>query len=483
MTTTDPPTARDLLPLVRTPTDVLDVDERGVLTVDGAAADALLDTYGSPLSVLSERTLQDNVRRFRAAFEQHWPSAVQVLYAMKANNALAVRAVLAREGTGADCFGAGEIEATMRAGADPAYVVLNGSNKTVEDIRAAVRVGAGVNVDAPDELELIEQVAAELSPGVPVRVKLRLKVLPADLTPFVSDSTGRAGAELEDYLRRKKWGFSVDPAAELVRRLLSSEAVRLTGYHLHVPRVTRDPRFTAAWAGELGRTVVELWRRTGYAPQVVDVGGGWPRERDPEGRDLALNRTTIEEYAAGVCAGLRAPFDEASLPVPELWLEPGRYLVGNAGVLLGRVGSVKRDVGLVWVNTDISTNLLTRIDANGCVHHVLPASGMDRPCAQEVQVVGPTCVDSLLGRDRRLPDLVRGDLLAVLDAGMYADSTANQFNALPRPAVVMVPTEGPVELVRRRELVEEIFARDVVPGRWAAPQRRAPEERVGEVLL
>ncbi|MTD17168.1 hypothetical protein GIS00_24855 [Nakamurella sp. YIM 132087] len=458
------PSGQTVLDGIRTRTDDLGVDGRGTLTVGGRPADELLDTFGSPLSVLVESTLRANLRRFRAAFETQWPEPVTVLYAVKSNNAVAVAAVLAEEGAGADCFGAGELYPALTAGMDPRIVVMNGGNKSADDLARAVATGVGVNVDAEDELDLLEKAWKDAGSGDPVAVKLRLKVLPADWSTFSSDSTGTSGAALQDYLERKKWGFTIPRAAEQITRMLASPAVRLTGFHLHVPRVTQDPTFLAAWSAELGRTVVELHTRTGFWPGVVDVGGGWSRERDPESRSLALNEHPVEEYAAAVCGALRTSLEPAGLPLPQLWVEPGRYVTGNAGVLLGRVGAVRHDAGRRWIATDLSTNLLPRIDINGLVHHVLPASRMTDPATVTASVVGPTCIDSVLGRDRELPELARGDLLAVLDAGMYADSISNQFNALPRPAVVLVGPDQ-VDIVRRREDPAEVFARDVLPPR------------------
>lgn len=444
--------------------DRLDVSEGNELLLDGVSASSLIDEFGSPLFVVSEAGLRDNFRRFHTAFVKNWPEKVEVLYAMKANPTLAVRSILSEEGAGADCFSVGELEAALGTGTPARLVVLNGSNKSAAALRLAVESGVGVNIDADDEVDRLIALASEMSDRRPIQVKLRLKVLPKSFESFSSDSTGKAGEDLREYLMRKKWGFTVEPAAVIIRRLLAHPALDLTGYHLHVPRVTQDASFLAGWAGQLAEDIAALRDLTSYTPSVMDIGGGWPRERDPESRSLELNATTIEDYAAAVCAALRDGLTAYQVRLPQLWLEPGRYLVGNAVALLGTVGSIKRDCDLVWVNTDISTNLLARIDATGCVHHVIAATGMHRPLDEVATIAGSTCVDSFLAQDRDVPIYQRGDLVAVLDAGMYAESTSNQFNGLPRPATVLL-NGGRADLIRRAEKTRDVFARDVIPAR------------------
>jgi diaminopimelate decarboxylase len=346
-----PPTPAERLARILTRTDHLSVDGEGRLLIEGCAAGALLEDYGSPLYVISEATLRANYRRFAAAFSSNWPEEVTILYAIKANNNLAIRAILNQEGAGGDCFGEGEFLATFAGGADPSKVVLNGSNKSRELIRKAVAKGLTINIDAEDELAAIEDSATEL--GVTARVNLRLKAVSEAYNEIVTDYFG--GDRLADYVRRVKWGFSVETARTLVPRILACSQMDLTGYHFHIGRTSADPGYSHIWADSLSRAISELHRRTGFAPKMLNIGGGWPRERDPESRSLELNKTPLEEYAAVACSTLRLGLAAADLPTPRLWLEPGRYIVGNAVVLLARVGAVKRDLGYTWVNLDAST--------------------------------------------------------------------------------------------------------------------------------
>lgn len=170
----------------------------------------------------------------------------------------------------------------------------------------------------------------------------------------------------------------------------------------------------------------------------------------------------IETYAAAATEALLRALAPAGRAVPALWLEPGRYLVGNGLVLLATVGTVKRDLGHVWVHVDASTNNLMRVDTSRAWYHILPATRMDAPIEETVEIVGGTCIPSVLGSQRPMPVLAAGDVVTVLDAGMYAEAISNQFNALGRPATVLISDAG-VNVIKRRETIADVFAQHVVP--------------------
>lgn len=442
--------------------------------IEGASASDLVSQFGSPLFVISERTLRQNYRRIQAAFAGAWPGPVSVLYAIKSNNCLAVRAILSQEGAGGDCFGLAELQATLRSGADPACVVLNGSNKRLEELSLAARRGVTVTIDNEMEIDLLADLAAQLRRTIPV--KLRLKIVPDGFKGQGSDYFG-VRRDLAAYLAAEKWGVVPETAARLVKLLLAAKGLTFQGYQSHMGRVARTLQPFRWWARDLGRAVVQLHRRTGWMPRVVDIGGGWPRERDPESRSLSINRTPIERYAETVCAALLAPIRQAGLPAPDLWLEPGRYIVGNAALLLTSVGPIKNDAGRIWVNVDASTNLLMRIDTSGSRYHALPATGMRRPYVERGLLVGSTCIDSTISADFSIPAALRsGDVVAVLDAGMYAESASTQFNSLPRPATVLV-SGTQVDLVKRRETVRDVFALHRIPDRLSASRSRRDRKK------
>ena len=208
----------------------------------------------------------------------------------------------------------------------------------------------------------------------------------------------------------------------------------------------------------------KLHSRTGFQPRLLDIGGGLARERDPESRRLALNPNPVERYLDEIMGRLVAGFESHGLPLPALWLEPGRYLVGNAGILLATVGEVKRDVGRTWVHVDASVNNLARAETVGNCYHVVPAQADDDRPVERVNVVGSLCTGGPLARDRELPELRRGEVVAFLDAGMYAETVSTQLNGVPRPATVLVDGER-AEVIKERETVRDVFARHRVPAR------------------
>lgn len=439
------------------------VDEDGLLWIEGRAAPELAEEYGTPLYVTSEAQIRANVRRLRQAFEARWPR-VTLLYATKANANLAIRRLLVDEEVGGDCFGLGELTLSLRAGVAPELLVLNGSNKQPAELRAAIEAGVTINVDDPNELDVVAGLAEQL--GRPAGVCLRVLPFtyadPATLEPDL--------AEIAADTSHDKWGMDRQTILALVPGALESPWLRLRGLHLHVSRLRATPEAFELAARLIATCIAELHDRFGWQPELLDFGGGYPHERDPESGAPSGSHSvgTPEEYAHAITSTLRAALADRSLREPHLLLEPGRRLVSNATVLLTRVGVVKRlpTGSTTWVNVDASTNHCPRVALQGYYYEIVHATkGRDLGDA-EVSVVGPTCVPDLLGERRPLPSLSQGDLLAVLDVGGYAEVLSTQFNLLPRPATVLVDGDA-CEVIRRRETIDDLLATQAVPARLA----------------
>lgn len=439
------------------------IGDEGVLWIEGRAAPKLAEEYGTPLYVTSEAQIRANVRRLRNAFETRWPS-VTLLYATKANANLAIRRLLVEEGVGGDCFGPGELTLSLQARVPPERLVLNGSNKQPTELRAAVDSGVTVNVDDPTELDLVARLAHDR--GKPADVCLRVLPFsyadPAALAPEL--------AEIAADTSHDKWGMDRPTILEVVPRALASEWLRLRGLHLHVSRLRPTAEAFELAARMVAACIAELHDRFGWQPEVLDFGGGYPHERDPESGAPSGSHVvgTPEEYAEAITSTLRVALAERSLGEPRLLLEPGRRLVSNATVLLTRVGVVKRlpTGSATWVNVDASTNHCPRVPLQGYYYELVNATNGLVAGDEEVTVVGPACVIDALGEHRRLPSPAPGDLLAVLDVGEYAEVLANQFNLLPRPASVLVNGLD-CDVIRRRETLEDLLATQSVPERLA----------------
>lgn len=438
-------------------TDRLSVSPDGMVSIDGHRADDLLRRFGSPLNVVADATLRANYARIGAAFRIAWPGPLHILYSTKANSTLAVRAILSAEGAGGDCFGLGELRATLECGTDPALVAMNGSDKTSDEIEAAVAAGVAINVDGADEVDCI---AAACRGGRRARVNLRLKVLPSDLDRFVEPLHAPPGGYV-DGVRRAKWGFTVQAAVPLVRRMQALPCIDLLGFSCHIGHLSHRTEAFVSVAAALAAAVGDIHAATGFAPSVLDLGGGWASERDPSFRRAGRVAPPVERVARATAEALLAGLP-AGLGLPSLWIEPGRFLVSNAVVLLATAGTVKRDAGHCWMHVDASTNNLPRIESGQFHYTLLPASRMHDPADEVVDIVGGTCFRSVLGAQRAMPAPRRGDLLAILDAGMYAEVFATQFNSVPRPATVLVSSHG-AEVVRVRETIEDVFRHQRLP--------------------
>ncbi|MBA2461728.1 MAG: alanine racemase [Actinobacteria bacterium] len=440
------------------------VGEDGVLWIEGRAARELAEEYGTPLYVTSEAQIRANVRRLRRAFEARWPR-VTLLFATKSNANLAIRRVLVEEGVGGDCFGLGELTLSLRAGVGPDLLVLNGSNKQPAELRAAIEAGVTINIDDSSELDLVAGLAEQL--GRPADVCLRVLPFtyadPATLEPEL--------AEIAADTSHDKWGMDRQTIVELVPNALESAWLRLRGLHLHVSRLRPTPEAFELASRLIAGCIAELHDRFGWQPELLDFGGGYPHERDPESGAPSGSHAvgTPEEYAEAITSTLRTALADRSLREPHLLLEPGRRLVSNATVLLTRVGVVKRlpTGSTTWVNVDASTNHIPRVPLQGYYYEIVHATKGRDVGETEVSVVGPTCVIDLLGEQRPLPALRQGDLLAVLDVGGYAEVLSTQFNLLPRPATVLVDGDT-CEVIRRRETIDDLLVTQAVPARLAA---------------
>lgn len=460
-------TGTSLLDAIRTPTDHLSVGADGILAIDGVPVTGLIERFGSPLQVAVERTIRANYRNIKRAFEARWPAPVNVMYSIKCNNSLAIRAILSSEGAGGDCFGLGELYATLTGGADPRLIVMNGSNKSFDEVAAAVALGITINVDSEDEITFLREAAGRI--GKRARVNLRLKVLPDALDDHITDAYRTPEGAIAG-VRRAKWGFTPDAAVALVKILSSIDGIELRGYSAHIGHQSNRPEAFADIAEAVVEAAGIIGQATGFTPSVLDLGGGWAQVREPSARQFSINPFTIDDYAEAATGALRRGLGRET-DLPELWLEPGRYITSNGQLLLASVGSIKRDAGYTWVHVDASTNDLPRIESGRHWYHILPATRMSDDMVAEMEIVGGTCFKSVIGAGRRLPALRRRDILAVLDTGMYAEVFANQFNGVPRPATVLL-SEGGVELVRRREDIADVFASHLVPSRLSATAPR-----------
>jgi diaminopimelate decarboxylase len=433
----------------------------------------LVRAHRTPLHVVSEAQLRENYRRLDRAFRSRWfENDVRVHYSIKANPALAIRRVFSSEGAGGDCASLNELRATLTGGCEPARINLNGSNKERDAIRLAVAVGARINVDAPEELEVISEEVSRT--GTTARVALRIK---PDLREFgdLRSELRSDGRTIRDYARVNKWGLSLEMAADVIRRAGRLEGVVVEGVHYHLGRQIGQPLLFELVVPAVFRFVSALRRRTRWEPASVNLGGGFTQGRDPFGRRVreraggSIDAPPIEEWAERLVGSVREQLARHELSPPVLEFESGRFLVANAGVTLTRVDAVKRIGDRTWVGVDASVTHVGLSRSPADAHAVVLASPPRCGNATIVDVVGRLCVLDVLAQGVTLPTVGPGDYLALLDTGAYADSEASTSNLVPRPAVVLVDGARS-DLIRVRETFGELVARDRIPERLGAPE-------------
>ena len=455
--------------------EFIEAGDNGHLFVDGSDVTELAETWGTPLYVVSERQLRHNYRTFRDAFAGRYPSQVEVLFANKALNNPTVRMILNEEGAGGDAFGVGELYIALLAGTPPERLVLNGSNKSPEEIDMAVQAGVLINLDALDELDLV--IAAAERHATTVRIGIRIRMALPEFDGQVLATVHGTGT-LTQVLQELKWGMSWNDTVALAERAQAHPNVDLLELSHHLGRVSHDPLHHAATARVMVEWSARLRETIGWTPEYIDLGGGYPIGRPegagPRGEDDDTT-PSFDDYAAAIVDTILNTCEQHGLNPPGLKLEPGRGLSQNAVILLGRVGAVKRVPGEgAWINVDASTNHLP-LARRGYRFHAVAANRTNDVPSETVDVVGPLCIDDVLSAQASLPELHRGDLVAIFDAGVYAETMSLQFNGQPRPASVLV-NSGRAELITERESIRDIVARYRIPARFFdRPTHAIPE--------
>ena len=357
-------------------------------------------------------------------------------------------------------FGHGELQAALWSGVPGDKISVNGSAKSAPLIELAVSVGARITLDSERELDLVIAAAERQQKSANVRLRVRPDYL--DLTvasDFFPTMTIRDAANIY------KPGIEVSAAVRVGRRVLQHPNTQLTGLMTHLGRHSADPAVWATMARTFGSVVVQLadawapWR-----PLELDIGGGFPAPRDPS-NPARLDAPPLECFAQSTTGALLDALHAGRMDPAEvvLQIEPGRSLLANAGIHLSRVCHVKRQdrpVPRTWIELDTTEMFLADLFMEHAYFRPVFASQADAPCLEKVEIVGQSCNFDLLARDVEAPAIASGDVIAFLDTGAYQDAAASNFNALARPATVLV-TENRCTLIKRRETLEEIFARDL----------------------
>ncbi|MCP3662926.1 MAG: diaminopimelate decarboxylase [Gammaproteobacteria bacterium] len=400
----------------------------GQLCAEQVPLDRIADTYGTPCYVYSRATLERHWHAFDKAFagKPHL-----VCYAVKANSNLAVLNLFARFGSGFDIVSLGELERVLAAGGDPSKILFSGVGKRVNEIERALEVGIRCfNVESAAELERINDVAASLGKIAPIAFRVNPDV-DAKTHPYIS--TG---------LKENKFGIDIDTAPALYRRAAELPHLRVSGIDCHIgSQLTQVDPFLDALERVL--TLVETLKIDGIEIDHLDLGGGLGIRYDDE---------APPEPAAYAEALARRMGD---LPF-EIFIEPGRAIAGNAGILLTRVEYLKPGNHKNFAMIDAAMNDLLRPTLYQAWQKIIPVVETSTVETRLWDLVGPICeTGDFLGKERDLA-ISPGDLLAVRSSGAYGFTMSSNYNSRPRPPEVMVDGDQ-AHLVRSRESIEDLY--------------------------
>ena len=405
----------------------------------------LADRFGTPLYVYSQSAILETLKSLRSAFADVDPL---VCYSVKANSNLGILKVMAEHGSGFDVVSGGELHRVKLAGGDPERTVFAGVGKTDDEIAAGLEAGVLMfNVESEAELEAIARVAAAMNRVAPIALRVNPDVDPRTHRYI---STGK---------KESKFGMDIERSLRVAEAAVTMSSVRMIGMHMHIgSQITTTEPYAGAVAK--GVEVIGRLRRMGHPIEWYNMGGGF---------GIAYKKSearSIEEFAAAILPGVKAAGCR-------LAIEPGRVIAGNAGILVSRVLYTKQSGDKRFLIQDAAMNDLIRPALYESFHRIWPvvaAPGLPAPPddfeaaipgTEPWDVVGPVCESGdFLAKDRSLPQLDRGDLIAIFSAGAYGMVMASNYNTRPRAAEVLVAL-GQSRLVRRRETYEDLVSQEV----------------------
>jgi diaminopimelate decarboxylase len=410
-------------------------ESRLVLHGEDLPLPALARKYGTPLYIYSARMIAERYREFDHAFRD---VPHTICYSVKASSNLNILRMLAKRGSGFDIVSGGELERVLRADRKAAKrVVFSGVGKTREELTAALKAGILLfNVESESELWALAECAGRLRTTAPLALRVNPDVA-AETHPYIS--TG---------LHKHKFGVPIRQSRALYAKAAGTRFLKVRGVSVHIGSQITD----AAPFGEAMARVADMVRELrgdGHAIDFVDAGGGLGISYDKPNADFAAR---VGNYSRSLSAPLR------NLKV-HLLLEPGRSIIGPSGILLTSVVYKKANDGKRFLVVDAAMNDLIRPALYGAYHEIVPVvrAAVQNAKSEMADIVGPVCeTGDFFARDRELPPVAEGDLLAILDAGAYGMALSSNYNTRPRPAELLI-TGKSAKVIRRREKVSDLL--------------------------
>lgn len=419
--------------------------KHNLLHCEDIAVSALADKYGTPLYVYSQRTLLHHLTQIQKAFA---PVQPLICYSVKTNGNLHICRLMSQHGSGFDVTSGGELFRALRAGGTGKQIVFAGVGKTADEFRYALENNVKLfNVESEAELLALAGVAGKLGKAAPVALRVNPSLPP------------KTHVKTDTSVKGTKFGLDIDTILDVAKSVVGNPNVKVVGLHMHLgsPIITTQPYKEGV---DKGLVLIDQLRQQGHPIEYLNMGGGF-----------GIHYRKQEAPSAEAFAEVIIPAVQKA--GCKLVLEPGRFIVGNAGILVSRVLYTKESGGKHFVIQDAAMNDLIRPTLYESFHRIWPvhpAAGIpappedyeaEIPGTTKTDVVGPVCESGdFLAKDRRLPALRAGDLLATFSAGAYGMAMSSNYNGRPRAAEVLVDGETN-RLIRRRETYEDLIRPEV----------------------
>jgi len=426
------------------------INYRGHLEVGGCDTAELAQRFGTPLYVMDEQCLRAMCRAYRAAFDKRFRESLVIL-AAKAFITLAMCRIADQEGLGLDLSSAGELHTGLHTGFPPERIFLHGNNKSAAELEMALDAGVGrIVVDSEAEIELLQRMAAARGATADVLVRV---------TPGI-DAHTHTYIQAGQIDSKFGLGIGTHQALPAVEHVLARPNLRLRGLHCHIgSQVFAIESFDLA-ARMMVDFVREVREATGYVVEELNLGGGLGvRYREAD------HPPSVDDYAETISRPLHEQCERHGLPEPKVMVEPGRSIVGEAGLTLYTVGVVKDIPGVrTYVAVDGGMSDNPRPALYQAQYQVVVANKAAWPLDGKVTIAGKHCETDTLISDIEVPELAVGDIIAVQTTGAYNYSMASNYNRLPRPAVVLV-CDGQADVIVERETLDDLLRQDRLPQR------------------
>lgn len=435
--------------------NTLKINEKGHLEIGGCDSIDLAKRFGTPLYVFDEAYIRKMMRTYVASLKDNYDANGIVLYASKAFSCKAIYKIAQSEGVGVDVVSGGELYTALSAGFPADKIYMHGNNKTPEELEYAVDSGVGIIVvDSYLEADRLDKLCGER--GIKQSVLIRIN-------PGVEAHTH---AYVQTATPDSKFGFSIanGTAEDITRYVLSKNNLLLKGFHCHIGSQIFEKQSFVLAAQKMMNFIALIAKKIGYTASILNIGGGFGIYYTDE--DPKLNENDYAEYLKALCDEIKKQSSDLNIAPPYIALEPGRSIVGEAGVTLYTAGAIKDIPGVKkYIAVDGGMFDNPRYALYQSKYTVVAAGNMNAPRNNKVTISGKCCESGdIIAVNVPLPEVESGDIIAVLSTGAYNYSMASNYNRNAIPQAIIV-NDGVAETIIKKQSYEDIARNDVIPDR------------------